>query len=95
LCGHWNRIVHRRDPFSGFLIINKGVMEASGGALRQAMSEGLNRLSAVIDQLRASAHQRLSRVDEDQVRLAVLAPGLYRVQERGVKTGEVLPNLVA
>src|SRR5215210_1742952 len=62
-------------------VLGGSLVEASSQALGQASSEGLDRSSNVVYELRAGAHQRLTRADDGHMGLGVFAPMFEWVQE--------------
>ena len=73
-----NRLKGRRQ---GLRYVRGGpLVEASGQALGQAGTEGLDRTSNVVYELRAATDQRLPGADDGLVSLGVFAPMLYGVE---------------
>jgi hypothetical protein len=70
-------------------------VEASGQALGQASSEGLDRASNVVYKLRAGTHQRLARADDGHMSLALFAPVLEWVQQLRVHSSQASEVLKA
>src|SRR3712207_3606902 len=69
-------------PIGGLL------MEARSRALGQTLSEGFDRSTDMVDELRTATNEHFAGVQKRQVSLGLLTSVLERVQELGINSGQ-------